>query len=189
MRCATPRISDQRSVTVHEQVALPRPFQIHEALEDIDVALGGLARGHDGVARQVGQAGDSWGFTARGHDAHRGRAGHVVFDIELQALNAWVSIQVFVQGDGVVALIGIGLDAFEALFDVVGDFLGRGLRLPGQFAAHGVDAHPQGRASGCRRAGGNQGPHFSSNRHIAILSAISLARARSGVVDRRGVAQ
>jgi len=133
---------DGAEAPVHQQIALPWTLEVDKALENVDVAFGGLACVHDGFARQIRKTCD-FGCLALGRDdAYRGRAGCIVLDDELQALDARMALDVAVQSDGVVALFGVRLEALKVLLDVLCDLVGRGLRLSCELTAHGVDAHP-----------------------------------------------
>ena len=78
------------------------------------------------LAGERREAGDLRAVAARRDDAARGGVGLAV-DVEIEAHDARVAVQVAEQLLLEVAVVGVGLDALQILGDVVGQLLGAGL--------------------------------------------------------------
>ncbi len=80
------------------------------------------------LARERREAGDLGAIAARRDDAARGGV-RLAVDVEIEAHDARVAVEVAEQLLLEVAVVGVGLDALQILGDVVGELLGAGLRV------------------------------------------------------------
>ena len=150
---------DSTGPSVHfiTSVAFQGPWQVDRQLDRVLLRLArGLRLGEpERLARERREAGDLRAIAARRDDAARGRV-RLAVDVEVEAHDARVPVQVAEQLLLQVAVVGVGRDALQILGDVVGQLLRAGLRVLDDAVA-GQEHPPPGRhADRDRHADGDE---------------------------------